>query len=227
MLHWPKVSAHRAREIVREIAFSSRARGRFFVLLITASLIASFGLVANSIAVIIGAMLVSPLMTPIFGAALGMLRGNPRLLGRALWSEALGVVLAVGAAYLVGLPQLSFVDATPEMLARTQPNLLDLLVAIFAGFAGAYALLDERVSPALPGVAIATAIVPPLSTCGLCLALRAWSGAGGAMLLFLANFVSILLVAILTFWAGGLARRRRKSLDGLLVTSLLPLSPLP
>jgi uncharacterized membrane protein len=94
---------------------------------------------------------------------------------------------------------------TYQIALQPHPNLLDLLVAIFAGFAGAYALLDERVSPALPGVAIATAIVPPLSTCGLCLALQAWSGAGGAMLLFLANFVSILLVAILTFWAGGLA----------------------
>ena len=211
MLGFPKVGAQRTREIVREVSNGSKARGRFFVLLIAASMIASFGLIANSTAVIIGAMLVSPLMTPIFGAALGMLRGNPRLLGRALWSESVGVVLAVGAAYLVGLPQLSFGSATPEMLARTQPNLLDLLVAIFAGFAGTYAMLDERVSPALPGVAIATAIVPPLSTCGLCLSLGAWSGAGGAMLLFLANLVSILVVALAMFWAGGLTRRGRYS----------------
>jgi uncharacterized hydrophobic protein (TIGR00271 family) len=217
MLGLPEVSAPRAREIVREIAAASRVRGRFFVLLITASMIASFGLIANSTAVIIGAMLVSPLMTPIFGAALGMLRGNPRLLGRAVWSEVLGVILAVGAAYLVGLPQLSFGATTPEMLARTHPNLLDLLVAVFAGFAGTYALLDDRVSPALPGVAIATAIVPPLSTCGLCLSLGAWSGAGGAMLLFLANFVSILVVALVMFWAGGLARGRGHSLRRVIV----------
>jgi len=217
MLGFPKVSAQRAREIVREISFASRAKGRFFVLLITASMIASFGLIANSTAVIIGAMLVSPLMTPIFGAALGMLRGNPRMLGRALMSEAIGVVLTIGAAYLVGLPQITFADATPEMLSRTQPNLIDLLVALFAGFAGSYAMLDERVSPALPGVAIATAIVPPLSTCGLCLSLGAWSGAQGAMLLFLANFVSILIVALFTFWAGGLSRTRRQSFGRVVV----------
>ena len=197
---------------MRGIAAGSRPHGRFFVLLIASSMIASFGLVANSAAVIIGAMLVSPLMTPIFGVALGMLRGNPLLLWRSLATELVGVSLAVGAAYLVGLPQLSFGEATPEMLARTQPNLLDLLVAIFAGFAGTYALLDERVSPALPGVAIATAIVPPLATCGLCLALGAWSGAAGSMLLFLANFVSILVVALLTFWMGGLARSRRRTM---------------
>ena len=86
------------------------------------------------------------------------------------------------------------------MLARTQPNLIDLLVAVFAGLAGAYALVDERISPALPGVAIATAIVPPLSTCGLCIAMGAWTGAFGALLLFLANFVSILLVALLVLF---------------------------
>jgi hypothetical protein len=94
--------------------------------------------------------------------------------------------------------------ATPEMLARTQPQLLDLLVAVFAGFAGAYALVDERISPALPGVAIATAIVPPLATAGLCLSMGAYTGAIGAVLLFLANFVSILLVAMVTFSAAGL-----------------------
>lgn len=211
MLNFPQVSPQRARVVVRDIAAGSRPQGRFFVLLIAASMIASFGLIANSTAVIIGAMLVSPLMTPIFGVALGMLRGNPQLLWRSLWSELLGIILAVGSAYLMGLPQLAFDTATPEMLARTQPNLLDLLVAVFAGFAGAYALVDERVSPALPGVAIATAIVPPLSTCGLCLALGAWSGAGGALLLFVANFVSILVVALITFWAGGLARSRPRT----------------
>ena len=201
-----RVSPKRTQEIVREISVSSQPRGRFFVLLITSSLIASFGLMANRGAVIIGAMLVSPLMTPIFGIALAMLRGNPRLLLRALKTEILGVLLAIVSGLLVGLPQVAFSDATAEMLARTQPNILDLLVAVFAGFAGTYALLDERVSPALPGVAIATAIVPPLSTCGLCFALGAYSAAFGALLLFLANFVSILLVALVMFAIVGLSR---------------------
>ena len=201
-----RVSPKRTQEIVREISVSSQPRGRFFVLLLTSSLIASFGLMANSAAVIIGAMLVSPLMTPIFGIALAMLRGNPRLLWRAFKTEILGAFLAILSGLLVGLPQVAFSDATSEMLARTQPNILDLLVAVFAGYAGTYALLDERVSPALPGVAIATAIVPPLSTCGLCLALGAFSGAFGALLLFLANFVSILLVALVTFAIAGLSR---------------------
>jgi hypothetical protein len=93
------------------------------------------------------------------------------------------------------------------MLARTEPNLLDLLVAVLAGFAGAYAMVDERISPALPGVAIATAIVPPLSNTGLCLALGAYEGASGSFLLFLANFLSILLISSFIFFSAGLARQ--------------------
>jgi len=114
------------------------------------------------------------------------------------------VILAVGVAALFGLLPMN-VEPTPEMLARTQPNLLDLLVAVLAGFAGAYAMVDERISPALPGVAIATAIVPPLANTGLCLGIGAYAGAWGSFLLFFANFISILLVAAAVFLAAGLS----------------------
>jgi len=206
MFHISQVSPARARTVVEEITVGSQTHRRFYLLLITSAMIASFGLAANSSAVIIGAMLVSPLMMPIFGIALGMLLGDLKLLGRAALAEIGGAILAITAAYLAGLVPWTAGEATAEMLARTQPNLIDLLVAVFAGFAGAYALVDERISPALPGVAIATAIVPPLSTCGMCLSLGAWSGAAGALLLFLANLVSILIVALLTFSLTGLVR---------------------
>ena len=165
MTQFLQVSPERAKTVVDEITVGSSSHFRFYAMLIASAMIATFGLSANSTAVIIGAMLVSPLMTPIFGVALGMLEGNPRLLGRALVAEFLGAALAIGAAYLIGTMDFTAGEATPEMLLRTRPNLLDLLVAIFAGFAGAYALVDARISPALPGVAIATAIVPPLATC--------------------------------------------------------------
>ncbi|OEU78221.1 MAG: TIGR00341 family protein [Desulfobacterales bacterium S5133MH4] len=201
---WLKVSRERAAAVVEEISLGSEPRFSFYVLLITSSLIASFGLIANSTAVVIGAMLVSPLMTPILGIALALVRGDARLLRRALLAEVVGVVLAVGMATLFGLLPVN-IEATPEMLARTEPNLLDLLVAVLAGFAGAYAMVDERISPALPGVAIATAIVPPLSNTGLCLALGAYEGACGSFLLFLANFLSMLLIASVIFFFAGLA----------------------
>jgi uncharacterized membrane protein len=94
------------------------------------------------------------------------------------------------------------------MLSRSAPNLLDLLVAVLAGFAGAYSIVDERSSPALPGVAIATAIVPPLANVGLFISLGNYAEATGSFLLFVANFLSILIVAAGVFIAAGMAPRR-------------------
>jgi len=93
------------------------------------------------------------------------------------------------------------------MLVRTNPQLFDLRVAICSGFAGAYALVDEKISPALPGVAIATAIVPPLANTGLCFAVGAWSGGIGSFLLFFSNFLSILLIGGCVFSAFKLTSR--------------------
>ena len=203
---WFVTTPERTQAVVREITEGSEPKASYYALLVTSAMIACFGLVTNSTAVIIGAMLVSPLMTPIFGIAAGMLRGDASLFGRALRAEFGGVALAVFASAMFGLlPLVTSGEATPEMIARTHPTLLDLMVAVFAGFAGAYALLDERVSPALPGVAIAVAIVPPLSTCGLCLAGGAYEGAFGAFLLFFANFIAILLVALVMFTIAGMA----------------------
>ena len=199
-----KLSSERKLEIVREIKEGSKPSGSFYALLLAASLIASFGLMANSTAVVIGAMLVSPLMTPILGMSLALVRGSGKSFWRATQAEIFGVMLAIGIAALFGLLPMNL-EPTPEMLARTQPNLLDLLVAVLAGFAGAYAMVDERISPALPGVAIATAIVPPLANTGLCLGIGAYVGAWGSFLLFFANFISILLVASTVFLAAGLA----------------------
>ncbi len=201
---WLKTSPERLHTVIEEISYGSEPKISFYAMLATASLIASFGLIANSTAVIIGAMLVSPLMTPIIGIALSLILGNANLLGRAIRAVIVGVFLAISIAALLGLFPLAL-NPTPEMLSRTEPNLLDLLVAVFAGFAGTYALIDARLSPALPGVAIATAIVPPLANSGLCLAMGAYMGAWGSFLLFFANFLAILLVSAATFVAAGMA----------------------
>jgi uncharacterized hydrophobic protein (TIGR00271 family) len=203
---WLRAAPERRKEIIDEISFGSDPRPSFYLLLIASALIASFGLVANSTAVIIGAMVVSPLMTPILGISLGLVRSDSKLLGRALSAEVLGIILAIIVSTFFGLIPLA-IEPTSEMLLRTEPNLLDLLVAVFAGLAGSYAMVDERISPALPGVAIATAIVPPLANTGLCIALGAYDGAIGSFLLFVANFFSILVVASLVFVAAGLERR--------------------
>jgi len=203
-----KVSPERGGIVIQEISEGSLPGTTYYAMIAAASLIASLGLVANSPAVVIGAMLVSPLMTPIFGMALGIIRGDTHLIGRAIGAEVGGVLLAILCGILFGfIPMIA--EVTPEMLVRTKPTLLDLLVAVFAGMAGTLALIDERISPVLPGVAVSTAIVPPLSTCGLCLAMGAVGGASGALLLFLANFLAVLLASSVVFIFCGLGRTAR------------------
>jgi uncharacterized hydrophobic protein (TIGR00271 family) len=201
------VSDLRKEQVVADIVRGSDPRRNYYLLLLLSALIAAFGLLADSPAVVIGAMLVSPLMTPIFGISLSLVTGNTQLLRSALSAELGGVVLAVGAALLVGLSPLAM-EMTPEILARTSPTLLDLFVATLAGLAGGLALIDERISPILPGIAIATSLTPPLSACGLCLAFGAYEGAGNAFILFSANFLAILFVASLIFVVSGFVRGR-------------------
>jgi uncharacterized hydrophobic protein (TIGR00271 family) len=201
------VSDLRKEQVVADIIRGSDPRFNYYLLLLLSALIAAFGLLADSPAVVIGAMLVSPLMTPIFGMSLSLITGDTRLLRSALSAELGGVILAVGAAVLVGLSPLAM-EMTPEILARTSPTLLDLFVATLAGLAGGLAMIDERISPILPGIAIATSLTPPLSACGLCLAFGAYEGAGNAFILFSANFLAILFVASLIFVFSGFIRGR-------------------
>ncbi len=200
-----RISRERFEIVRRDIAEGSEPGARFYILVAVSTGIACFGLLANSTAVVIGAMLVAPLMTPIFGMSLALVRGDTRLLGRAVQAEVVGVATSIGMGVSLGFLIGDF-QSTPEMLARTQPNLFDLLVAVLSGFAGAYAMLDEKISPALPGVAIATAIVPPLANSGLCFSIGEVKGGMGSFLLFFANFLSILLVASATFTASGMAK---------------------
>ena len=198
------VSPERYEVVLKEISEGSEPEMRFYIMVAISTMIACFGLITNSTAVIIGAMLVAPLMTPIFGIALALIRSDKALFGKALKAEIAGVVAAILMGVTLGIlyPAL---DPTPEMIARTKPQLFDLFIAVFSGLAGAYALMDEKISPALPGVAIATAIVPPLANSGLCFSLGQYAAGVGSFLLFFANFLSILLVASAAFWIFGMA----------------------
>jgi len=196
----------RKKTVLEDITVGSTPRTAYYLLLSISVLIAGFGLVTNSPAVVIGAMLVSPLMTPIFGISLGLVRGDMTLLRKAFAAEAGGVIIGIGVAVLLGLFPFAQ-EVTPEMLARTSPTLLDLLVAALAGTAGCLAMIDERISPVLPGIAMATALVPPLAVSGLCLAFGAVSGAWGAFLLFFANFLAILAISAILFIVAGFVTR--------------------
>ncbi len=174
---------------------------RFSILLILASVIASAGLIGNSVASIIGAMIIAPLMGPIVGIAVGIVTGLPSRTVRCLMVSILGIGLTVVIGFVMGawLGSAPSVIANSEILARTSPNILDLVVALAAGAAGAYAASNSKVADSLPGVAIAIALVPPLATAGILISHNDWSLASGAMLLFITNFVSIVVAASVVF----------------------------
>jgi uncharacterized hydrophobic protein (TIGR00271 family) len=200
------VSSERRSVVLRDIAEGSRTTPVYYALLGVSELIAGFALIINSDATLIGANIVAPLMTPIFGLSLGLMRGDFQLLRRALFAEFGGAALGVGLCFLLGL--MPFMgEPSAALLAQTKPTLIDLFVAALAGFAGVLAMIDERVSPALPGVAIATALNPPIAAMGLCLASGAYQGAWGAFLLFFANVLAILMVGAALFFAAGFVTR--------------------
>jgi uncharacterized hydrophobic protein (TIGR00271 family) len=141
-----------------------------------ATSLASIGLIQDSPAVIIGAMLVAPLMTPLLGAGLSMIQGNIRLLNQAIRATLMGVSLSllIGASVgclVMAMPGRLFLDApihlTDEMISRSHPNLLDPLIGLAAGLAGGFALGRDKKVGAVAGVAIAAALVPPIATAGL------------------------------------------------------------
>ncbi|MDD3269944.1 MAG: TIGR00341 family protein [Syntrophomonadaceae bacterium] len=194
-----KIDKENKARIYRTICQLSQPTFSFYLLVVLSTIIASFGLLAGSTAVVIGAMLVAPLMGPIFGIGLGVSNGDTRLTKTAIFSELIGIIMVITIAVLIGLIPIRL-GLTPEILSRTQPNIYDIIIALFSGFAGAYALVDEKIGSALPGVAIATALVPPLAACGICLALQEWSLAGGAFLLFFVNLIAIELAAAMIYW---------------------------
>jgi len=192
-------------QIYRSILDSSHLGLEYVAMLAFAGLIALFGLLQNSVAVIIGAMLISPLMNPVLAAALALILGDWSLGRRAAsvlaWSIGGVIALTWLVAWLTPLKQV-----TPEILARTNPNLLDLLVAVLAGLAGTLALRGGPVSMTIiPGVAIAVAVIPPLAVVGFSLSGQHGAMAWGGFLLFVTNLVSIMISAAVVFRLMGFA----------------------
>jgi uncharacterized hydrophobic protein (TIGR00271 family) len=184
----------------------SNAQWNFdFVLLIALStIIAALGLLDNSPAVIIGAMLVAPLMTPLLGLGLAIAQGNWRLAQMTLKATLFGFATAFALAVAIGLLAGEFRETTYEMDARDWPQMLDLVVAFISGIAAAYASGRPGLVSALPGVAIAAALLPPVATSGLAMSIGDFDLAFGALLLFAVNMLAIVLAAALTLRAVGI-----------------------
>lgn len=198
----PRLTAEQRDEVYVRLRTNSKPDLDYFALITLSAAIAALGLFANSAAVVIGAMLVAPLMAPIVATGMALILGDLRFLRLGFGSTVRGVLVAVAVGALVGL--LPGNAITDEVIARTAPNLIDLGIAIFSGLAGAFATAYfEQAAGALPGVAIAVALVPPLASVGIAFAEGDWQKGLGASLLFLTNFVAIVVASALVFLVFG------------------------
>jgi uncharacterized hydrophobic protein (TIGR00271 family) len=175
----------------------------FLLMMCLSTAIAALGLLINSPAVIIGAMVVAPLMTPLIAAGCALVRGDLSLFYNSLRSMLFGSLVALGVSVVVGV-LIPNDTLTLEMLSRGKPDILDLFVGLFAGAAAAYATARPKVTAALVGVAVAAALVPPLATVGLALTEGDFLVAEGAGFLFITNLVSIIIGAAAMFYLMGI-----------------------
>jgi uncharacterized hydrophobic protein (TIGR00271 family) len=170
----------------------------FIVLLAGSTVIATFGLFQNSAAVIIGAMIIAPLMRPLVALSLATITADTALFRRAMLTLVVGSITGLFIATVMA-SFLRSLELSPEILGRTHPTLLDLGVALVAGAIGAYCQTNQKLADSLAGVAIAVALVPPLSVVGIGLALNEVSIWSGAALLYATNLIGITLAGSLVF----------------------------
>jgi uncharacterized hydrophobic protein (TIGR00271 family) len=224
----------RYQDVISELAQRTELSGSYFSSIMLANLIALFGLLTNSVAVVIGAMLISPLMGPIFSLGLAFTMGDLVLSRRALRNIAFSILLTVSVAALFTLLS-PLKGATHEILSRTRPNVYDLLIAVFAGTAGALALCTRKnYLFTTTGVAVATAVIPPLSVVGYGVGTWQFGIAAGGFLLFFTNLVAIVISSDVVFYLYGFkgsmaaetvypARRRFQILGAVLAIISIPL----
>lgn len=200
--HFYALTPEHKQQIYQTIVEGSEPKISFYILVILSSIIAAYGLIANSAAVVIGAMIVAPLMIPIVGIALSLVSGDSHLFKHSSTAEIAGVICSIALGFIAG--KFTFgIELSGEILARTHPLPYDILVALAAGLAGAYSLVNPRINSALAGIAIAVSLAPPLAATGICLALTRYDLALGAFLLFFANFLAIQLASVFVFIING------------------------
>ncbi len=215
----PRASAEQFEDLFTVLRENAKTSWAFMVMMVLSTLIASFGLFGNSSPVIIGAMILAPIISPIVSFAMGMVRYDVSMLKTGFTTITAGtlVSLAFAAAVSIIIP-LKII--TPEIEARLSPTLLDMGIAIASGIAAAYAHAKEGIAKSLAGVAIAVALVPPLAVAGIGIGWWNWEVFSGAILLYATNLAGIIMFAGLTFLILGFAPFKRAKM-GLIYTFLI------
>lgn len=172
----------------------------FFFMIILSILTATFGLLLNNSAIIIGSMLIAPMLYPILSLSLGIIMNDSKIIGRAFYtlvkSVAFGIIVSAGATLLL---YSEFPNITPEILSRTEPSLAYVLVAVVAGLAGSFALVKPQLNETLPGIAISVALIPPIAVTGIGVAKFSLFLITGSFLLFLVNLLGVIFASLFTF----------------------------
>ncbi len=219
-LPWlPRATAEEFKGLFSTLRKNARLTTPYVVMMILSTVIATFGLFGNSSPVIIGAMILAPLMSPIVSFSMGVVRYDVNMLKYGIKTILIGTLVSLLFAALVSLI-IPLRIVTSEIGARLSPNLLDLGIAVASGVAAAYAHAKEEIAKTLAGVAIAVALVPPLAVAGIGLGWFDWEVFSGAFLLYLTNLAGIIMFGGLTFLVLGFAPFRRAR-AGLIYTMII------
>ena len=208
-----KLDREQRAAVCKRLQIGSLLSQDFMVLIALSTAIAAFGLVLNSTTVVIGAMLVAPLMTPLLGAGLALVQGNLPMLRSCFYSIVISYLLAVTIGVFTGLASSPFAGMTAELVDCGGPTLFDFGVALVSGIAASYCLAQPGLFSALAGVAIAAALVPPIATTGIALSFQCPFIAAGAAFLFATNVVTIILGAALIFFIIGIRGAKKEKVS--------------
>ncbi len=209
-------------EIANDLHGTSRPTFDFYVLCVCAASIGSFGLLMNNTAPIIGAVMIAPLMGPILGLSFSMLSGRRNSALQAAFMLLTGCLLIMLVSYVIGL-NFQSLGITNEIAARARPNLLNLLIALPAGFMAGYARVRKALGDKLYGVVMSVAVLPPLAAAGLALAQNNVPIALESLLMFASNIISIILSSFLAFVLADVRRLQGKHLQKLALPILMML----
>lgn len=194
----PQLERDQRRQLLGDFEQSGRWNVDFVIMMAMSTGLAALGLLNDSVAVVIGAMLVAPLMSPLIGAGFALVQGNLILFRDCLKAMSYGILVGLMVSLAIGLITPAY-EPTAELEARANVNLLDLGVALLSGMAAAYALGRPKLMATLSGVAIAAALVPPLATVGISATSDRFLLAGLALVLFLTNLVAITAGAAIVY----------------------------
>ena len=185
---------------IEEMIKNATPRQEFFLMIILAVLMATFGLLLDSTPVIIGSMLIAPILYPIMGLSLGIIISDQKLILRSIYTIIKSAGLAVAFSFVITLffPSNEFLAAS-KMLSQIKPSLLYAAVAFIAGLAASFALVKPQLNETLPGIAISVALIPPLAALGVGLAKFNWLVVSNALTLFLINVLGIIFAGMTVF----------------------------